>query len=156
MIKELRHQAGMAQKQFAEYFKIPVRTIEDWEAGRRKPPEYIIELIKYKLDKEGYLFMGKLLKDYTIEDVSKLVNMAYYKSSKSDKIYIQLDDRYSDNARAYLGVSDTHSGGGRITWGCVWYAQNVFAEMFSDKDDEFYSREKFCQRLYDYIQKNYH
>lgn len=51
-IKELRTASGMTQKQFSEYFGIPKRTLEDWEYGNRKPPEYIIELIKYKLEKE--------------------------------------------------------------------------------------------------------
>lgn len=51
-IKELRTQTGMTQKAFAQYFNIPVRTIEDWEAGRRKPPVYVLELIEYKIEKE--------------------------------------------------------------------------------------------------------
>ena len=42
----------MTQKEFAEYFNIPVRTIQDWEAGRRTPPVYVVELIEYKIEKE--------------------------------------------------------------------------------------------------------
>lgn len=52
MIKELRQAAAMSRKEFSEYFNIPYRTIEDWEAGRRKCPVYLEELIKYKLEKE--------------------------------------------------------------------------------------------------------
>ena len=51
-IKELRTAAKMTQKAFAEYFNIPKRTIEEWEAERRKPPQYLIELIEYKLKNE--------------------------------------------------------------------------------------------------------
>lgn len=29
-----------------------MRTIEDWEAGKRTPPEYIPRLIKYQLEYE--------------------------------------------------------------------------------------------------------
>jgi DNA-binding transcriptional regulator YiaG len=36
-------------------FGIPKRTIEDWEAGRRKPAEYIEKLIDYKLKHEGLI-----------------------------------------------------------------------------------------------------
>lgn len=36
-------------KEFAEHFGIPLRTVEEWEAGRRKPPEYIPRLIKYQI-----------------------------------------------------------------------------------------------------------
>ena len=49
VIKELRVQAGMKRKEFSEYTKIPVRTLEDWEAGRRTPPEYIPRLLAYQL-----------------------------------------------------------------------------------------------------------
>lgn len=51
-IKELRTASGMTQKGFAEYFGIPKRTLEDWESGARKPPEYTVKLIEYKLEKE--------------------------------------------------------------------------------------------------------
>ena len=48
-IKDLREQKGMNRKEFSEYTGIPVRTLEDWEAGRRTPPEYIPRLIEYQL-----------------------------------------------------------------------------------------------------------
>ncbi|MBR3244949.1 MAG: helix-turn-helix domain-containing protein [Parasporobacterium sp.] len=51
-IKELRKQTGLTQKAFAEHLGIPLRTIEDWEAGRRTPPEYIPRLIAYQLKYE--------------------------------------------------------------------------------------------------------
>ncbi len=51
-IKELRIQTGLNRKEFSEYIGIPLRTIEDWEAGRRKPPEYIPRLITYQLKYE--------------------------------------------------------------------------------------------------------
>ena len=51
-IKELRVACGMTQREFAEYFGIPPRTLQDWEAGKRKPPDYVIALIEYKLKAE--------------------------------------------------------------------------------------------------------
>ena len=51
-IKELRLQTGLNRKEFSEYIGIPLRTIEDWEAGRRTPPEYIPRLISYQLKYE--------------------------------------------------------------------------------------------------------
>ena len=47
VIKELRASTGMTRKAFSEHTGIPVRTLEDWEAGRRTPPEYIPRL-KYE------------------------------------------------------------------------------------------------------------
>ena len=52
-IKELRTASGMTQKAFADYFGIPKRTIEDWEAERRTCNKYIVDLIEYKLKKEN-------------------------------------------------------------------------------------------------------
>ena len=54
-IKTLREAAGMTQKDFAEYFHIPYRTVQDWNAGQRKCPEYLLDLMEYKLQKEGLL-----------------------------------------------------------------------------------------------------
>ncbi len=49
VIKQLRERTGMSRKDFSEYTKIPVRTLEDWEAGRRTPPEYIPRLLEYQI-----------------------------------------------------------------------------------------------------------
>ena len=51
-IKELRGSAGMTQQEFADYLNIPKRTIENWEGEKRTPPEYLVELIKYKIERE--------------------------------------------------------------------------------------------------------
>ena len=49
VIRELRQETGMNRREFSEYTKIPVRTLEDWEAGKRTPPEYIPRLLTYQL-----------------------------------------------------------------------------------------------------------
>lgn len=51
-IKELRKQTGMTQKQFADYFEIPYRTIQNWEGDINKCPEYLLKLMQYKIGKE--------------------------------------------------------------------------------------------------------
>lgn len=51
-IRSLRESTGMNRRQFSEHTGIPVRTLEDWEAGRRTPPEYIPRLIAYQLKYE--------------------------------------------------------------------------------------------------------
>ena len=51
-IKELRESVGMTRREFSEHTGIPVRTLEDWEAARRTPPEYIPRLIAYQLKYE--------------------------------------------------------------------------------------------------------
>ena len=48
-IKRLRESVNMSRREFSEHTGIPVRTLEDWEAARRTPPEYIPRLIEYQL-----------------------------------------------------------------------------------------------------------
>lgn len=54
-IRELRESVRMSRKEFSEHTGIPIRTLEDWEAGRRTPPEYIPRLIAYQLKYEELL-----------------------------------------------------------------------------------------------------
>lgn len=52
MITELRNSTGMTRREFCEYFEIPYRTMQDWELGNRKMPEYLYRLMEYKLRME--------------------------------------------------------------------------------------------------------
>lgn len=53
--KELREGSGMSRTQFAEYFEIPYRTVQNWELGLRECPEYLMKLMQYKLVNEGLM-----------------------------------------------------------------------------------------------------
>lgn len=68
-IKKLRIRTRMTQKEFAKYFNIPQRTIENWEGGQRKPPPYVVELIKYKIEKERLGMLKLVEKDHGEEKV---------------------------------------------------------------------------------------
>jgi DNA-binding transcriptional regulator YiaG len=63
IIKELRQQTGMNRREFSEYTKIPVRTLEDWEAGKRTPPEYIPRLLNYQLMYDKWIKNKEVHKD---------------------------------------------------------------------------------------------
>ncbi len=52
ILLKLREDTGMNRRQFAEYFGIPYRTIQDWELGNRKMPEYLLRLMVYKANME--------------------------------------------------------------------------------------------------------
>ena len=51
-VKELREQMGMNRREFSEYFNIPYRTVQDWEAEKRELPEYVLNLMVYKAEME--------------------------------------------------------------------------------------------------------
>nr|DAR66032.1 MAG TPA: helix-turn-helix domain protein [Caudoviricetes sp.] len=48
-IKEARQTAGLTQKRMSELLLIPLRTIENWESGKRNPPIWAENLIVEKL-----------------------------------------------------------------------------------------------------------
>lgn len=50
---ELRSSTGMNRREFAEYFEIPYRTVQEWELGNRKMPEYLLRLMAYKIQIEN-------------------------------------------------------------------------------------------------------
>ena len=48
-IREIRNRLGDTQREFAARYHIPFRTIQNWEAGIRKPPDYIINLLESRM-----------------------------------------------------------------------------------------------------------
>lgn len=48
-LRELRVQLGDTQSEFAQRYHIPFRTVQNWEAGVRKPPEYLMELLERRI-----------------------------------------------------------------------------------------------------------
>ncbi len=65
IIRELRESINMSRKEFSMHTGIPIRTLEDWEAGRRTPPEYVPRLIAYRLKYEELV---QKLSDVTVLD----------------------------------------------------------------------------------------
>lgn len=49
-LKQARKSAELSQQGMAGRMLIPKRTIEDWEAGRRTPPEYVQRFVLNELE----------------------------------------------------------------------------------------------------------
>ncbi|MGN0335922.1 MAG: helix-turn-helix domain-containing protein [Lachnospiraceae bacterium] len=49
-IRSLREKMGVNRTEFSKLNGIPLRTVEDWEAGRRKMPDYVLRLLTYKIE----------------------------------------------------------------------------------------------------------
>lgn len=43
---EIREMSGLSRAAFCRKYNLPIRTMEEWEAGRRTPPEYVLEWLK--------------------------------------------------------------------------------------------------------------
>lgn len=48
-IHEMRASLGDTQSEFAERYNIPFRTIQNWETGVRRPPQYIMHLLESRV-----------------------------------------------------------------------------------------------------------
>lgn len=48
-LQRIRKAAGWSRPKMVERVGVPLRTIEDWEAGRRTPPDYIQRLVLDRL-----------------------------------------------------------------------------------------------------------
>lgn len=51
-IKTMQNCCGMSLTQFAAYFGIPYRTVQNWALKTRECPAYLLELMEYKLRNE--------------------------------------------------------------------------------------------------------
>lgn len=60
-LKGIRKMLDMNRTEFSKYMEIPLRTLEEWEAGRRKMPDYVLRLIAY------YVKMQQVLSEKGIE-----------------------------------------------------------------------------------------
>ncbi len=58
-LRRLRDRTHMNRKIFCDYFKIPYRTVQDWELSNRQMPDYLYDLMEYKLEKEGIITPDK-------------------------------------------------------------------------------------------------
>lgn len=45
ILRDTRKQAKLTQQQLADKYQIPRRTLQDWEAGKHKPPVYVVNML---------------------------------------------------------------------------------------------------------------
>lgn len=48
-IREMRDRLGDTQSEFAARYNIPFRTVQNWEADVRRPPEYVMNLLERRI-----------------------------------------------------------------------------------------------------------
>jgi len=48
-IREMRHELGYTQNEFAARYHIPFRSIQNWETGKRSAPDYLTELLEARV-----------------------------------------------------------------------------------------------------------
>lgn len=52
---EIRKILGVSRAEFSRRYGIPIRTLENWDAGVRKPPDWLLKLLErvVREDKES-------------------------------------------------------------------------------------------------------
>ncbi len=73
--EKIRNILNISRSEFSRRYKIPIRTLEDWDSGRAKPPSYVINLLKrvVKEDRLKELFDEKRKLQKEIENIDKKI-----------------------------------------------------------------------------------
>lgn len=74
--KDILKMTGLKMTAFSEYFKIPYRTIQQWNAGTSTPPEYVLSLLKESIEHDQHFDKNYTFTcvDENFNDVSAVVN----------------------------------------------------------------------------------
>lgn len=72
-VREMRNYLGLSRAAFSRLYKIPIRTLENWEAGTRKCPDYVMYLLErcVKADKTDETALLKISIERQIEEMNK-------------------------------------------------------------------------------------
>lgn len=91
-IKDLRATTGLSQAKFGEWLNIPVRTLQDWESGRRTPPPYVVELIEYRI-KGG----SRMLKERVLRMIDEKVKNEGIMGTEQATVKLNLTDEEKED-----------------------------------------------------------
>ena len=113
-IREMRTKLGDTQSEFAARYNIPFRTIQNWENGQRKPPEYMLDLLTQRVREDLVNRRTVMLPKYDPRKAS-LPKMRDYKTSLAwlrdvrdcmgEPVVFALDEALICNGR-FLGRDD--------------------------------------------------
>ncbi len=89
-LRLLRAELGLNRKEFALEYGIPLRTVEDWEHGKRKMPDYVLRLLAYKVKRDAIHEQTNVTSDKKISIISEangkkvvLINDIRFKSRRT-------------------------------------------------------------------------
>lgn len=71
ILKKIRNDLKMNRTEFSQYIGIPLRTLEEWEAGRRQMPDYVLRLMAYYTKTQQLLQKNNIILNYDNDDCFK-------------------------------------------------------------------------------------
>jgi transcriptional regulator with XRE-family HTH domain len=111
-IYDIRQQLHMSQKDFCEYFHIPLPTLRHWEQKQAKPPAYLVMLLEKELhaitdnsvefqDLNGNIYFYNEL-NHSIKDTkgNTIIVQFDLKKIKESNLKIYLTDLFEDTNHA--------------------------------------------------------
>lgn len=97
-IREIRALTNLSQPQFCEKYHIPLPTLRKWEQGKREPPDYVIELLEFRVREDlnmcGEFTLRSFLSALSHDMECMIVTNKYTEMAKTilEEEYIALDD----------------------------------------------------------------
>ena len=88
--KKLRLLVNMSQRDFANYFGIPLGTVRNWEQGIAKPPEYVFQMIETSIRRD------KMINVETIKFVKLLDKLAELTENGIEEFANATQDNYDE------------------------------------------------------------
>lgn len=97
-IRDVRKLTNLSQPQFCDRYNIPLPTLRKWEQGKREPPDYVVELLEFKVRDDlgmyGEFTLRNFLNTLSHDIECTIVTNKYTAMAKTilKEEYIALDD----------------------------------------------------------------
>ena len=95
----MRNYIGVSRAEFSRRYRIPLRTLESWEAGVRTPPEYVLDLLEESVRRTDIIEVAfvydTLLQNGKIHPWSK-ANDKYGADQAAYKTVLNIVDRFRE------------------------------------------------------------
>lgn len=97
-VREIRGLTDLSQVKFCQRYNISLNTFVRWEQGKREPPEYVLELLEFKvkgdLNMYGEFTLRNFLTALSHDIECEIVTNKYTQMAKTilKEEYIALDD----------------------------------------------------------------
>ncbi len=99
-IAEMRNYIGISRAEFSRRYRIPLRTLESWEAEVRTPPEYVLALLEESVRRtdviEVTFVYDTLLGEGKIRPWSKDLDDHYGADQAAYKTVLNIVDRFRE------------------------------------------------------------
>ena len=109
-ISEIRNLTQMSQRQFAEYFGIPVGTLRNWEQGISNPPEYVFQMIVTSIRRDKMINLETMKFMKMLDELAQFTKkgIAPFREATEETYHTQIfyDERRLEGERGYRVVAD--------------------------------------------------